>query len=151
MEGFHKTGINDISQRAKELNAKADGVNIHDHMMFEFAIRYALGEKKIFDTTYLPELRKGGFQTFITTVGANSPCMCNLSDDLEFGCFEQIDMLRCEEREGAAFKICCSNKEIDEAHTAGKIALIMAFEGARALEGRHWEESMVMLRTFYEL
>ena len=148
---FQKKAPNEISDRAKELNRRAQGVNVHDHMMFEFAIRRALGERNVFNTYYLPELKRGGFQTFITTVGANSPCMCNLTDYLEFGCFEQIDMLRQEEAEGAEFRICRGMDDIQAAHAEGKIALILAFEGARALEGRPWEESMVMLRTFYEL
>lgn len=151
METFKKMGPDDISKRAKELNRRSAGVNMHDHMMFEFAIRKALGETDVFDTYYLPELRRGGFRTIVTTVGANSPCMCNLSDHLEFGCFEQIDMLRQEEAAGAAFRICKNMRDIREAHQAGKIALILAFEGSRALEGRCGEESLVMLRTYYEL
>lgn len=151
MNLFKKMSPEEISPRAKKLNSQSASVNMHDHMMFEFAIHRALGEKNVFDTYYLPELRKGGFTTFVTTVGANSPCMCNLSDYLEFGCFEQIDMLRQEEREGASFKICRNMSDIEQAHAAGKIALIMAFEGARALEGRPWEESLVMLRTYFEL
>lgn len=151
MSDFVKMTPEDLSPRARALNAAASGVNVHDHMMFEFAIHKALGEPHAFDRYYLPELRRGGFDTFITTVGANSPCMCNLTDYLEFGCFEQIDMLRQEEREGACFRICRGMRDIRAAHAEGKIALILAFEGARALEGRPWEESMVMLRTFYEL
>lgn len=148
---FRKKTAEDISQRARALNARANSVNMHDHMMFEFAIRRALGETSVFDRQYLPALRSGGFKTVVTTVGANSPCMCNLTDYLEFGCFEQIDMLRQEEAEGACFKICRTMGDIRAAHEADKIALILAFEGTRALEGRPWEQSMVMLRTFYEL
>lgn len=151
MGQFQKKGPGDISPRARELNLRAESVNMHDHMMFEFAIRKALGQQNVFDSYYLPELKKGGFRTFVTTVGANSPCMCNLTDHLEFGCFEQIDMLRQEEAAGAAFRICCNMTDVENAHREGKVALIMAFEGARALEGRPWEESMVMLRTFYQL
>lgn len=151
METFQKMKPEDLSPRARELNCRSAGVNLHDHMMFEFAIRRALGETKVFDTRYLPALRQGGFQTVVTTVGANSPCTCNLSDHLAFGCFEQIDMLRQEEAEGASFRICRNLRDIRAAHEAGKIALILAFEGARALEGRDGEESLVMLRTFYEL
>lgn len=148
---FQKMSPDMLSERAKKLNQQAIGVNVHDHMMFEFALHKALGESNVFDTYYLPELRKGGFQVVITTVGANSPCMCNLTDHLEFGCFEQIDMLRQEERDGASFRICKSMTDIRNAIKEHKIALILAFEGARGLEGRPWEESMVMLRTFYEL
>ena len=77
---FQKMRPEMLSDRAKALNRRSVGVNVHDHMMFEFAIHKAFGESNVFDTYYLPELRKGGFQVFITTVGANSPCMCNLTD-----------------------------------------------------------------------
>lgn len=46
--------------------------------------------------------------------------MCNLTDYLEFGCFEQIDMLRQEEAEGAEFHICRRINDIQAAHAEGK-------------------------------
>lgn len=142
---------NEISQRAKYLNEESTFVDVHNHMMFEFAIRKALGEKNIFDTHYAPKLREGKINVIATSVGANSPCLCNLTDDLEFGCFEQIDMLRCEEKISNTFRICTNVKEIEKTLAEDKIAVLLAFEGARALEGRYGEESLVMLRTFYEL
>lgn len=145
-----KQAIN-ISDRAKQLNKNAIMVDIHNHMMFEFAIHKALGHKNIFNTYYLPELISGGFKVVATTVGANSPCVCNLTDDLPFGCFEQIDMLHEEESLSGAFKICTSVADIENAIKEDKIALLLAFEGARALEGRPSEESMVMLHTFHRL
>lgn len=145
-----KRGPNEIDPRAQKLN-QGLFINVHDHMMFEFAIRWAQGEKNIFNTHYLPALRSGGIDAIITTVGANSPCTCNLTDWLEFGCFEQIDMLRQEEEAGAQFAICTTVAQMDAAIAAGKIAIWLAFEGARALEGRYDEESMVMLRSFYRL
>ncbi len=140
----------EISERAKELN-KGFFVNVHDHMMFEFAIRHALGEKNIFDTHYLPILRAGNIDAIATTVGANSPNTCNLTDWLEFGAFEQIDMLRQEEREGASFKICTTTQDFMDAKAEGKIGIMLSCEGSRAFAGRYTEESLVMLRTFYEL
>lgn len=141
----------EISERAKQLNRKCNFVDIHNHIMFEFAIRQALGEKNIFDTHYAPVLRKGGINVIGTTVGANSPCLCNLTDNLEFGCFEQIDMLRSEEKTSETFRIAENTKEIEDIVAEGKIAVLLAFEGSRALEGRSGEESLVMLRTFYRL
>ena len=120
-------------------------------MMFEFAIRKALGEENIFDNRYAPALRKAGINVIATTVGANSPCMCNLTDHIEFGSFEQIDMLRLEEEKSNNFKICLNAGEIEDTAAKGKIAVLLAFEGARALEGRPDEESLCMLRTFYRL
>ncbi len=148
---FVKTTRADLSPQAKQILATAPAFNAHDHMMFEFCIHKSMGKENVFDTYYLPALQSGNFKTVVTTVGGNSPCVCNLTDHLEFGCFEQIDMLREEERAGASFKICRNMSEVKAAHAADKIALILAFEGARSLEGRPWEESMVMLRTFYEL
>ena len=77
--------------------------------------------------------------------------MCNLTDHIEFGSFEQIDMLRLEEEASDTFSICHNAVEIEETIAAGKLAVLLAFEGARALEGRADEESLCMLRTFYRL
>lgn len=148
---LRKKSPEEISSRAKMLNSKSLTVNIHDHMMFEFAIHKALGRKDIFNTYYLPELKKGGINVIATTVGANSPCLSNLTDDLVFGCFEQIDMLYQEEKTAGTFKICKTTKEIRETVNEGKIAILMAFEGARVLHGRPGEDSMVMLNTLHRL
>lgn len=141
----------ELSDKAKQLNNHSMFVNIHDHLMFEYAIRHALGEKKIFSKYYADQLRQGGINVIATSVGANSPCTCNMTDYLEFGCFEQIDMLRLEEETSEDFKICCTVHEIEACVREGKIAVLLAFEGARGMEGRPQEESLSMLRTFYRL
>jgi len=141
----------ELSPRARELHDEATFVNAHDHMMFEYAIREALGESEIFDTHYEPILRKGGINVIATSVGGNSPCVCNLTDDLVHGSLEQIDMLRRAEEESSSFRICLNATEIEHTVRKGKIAIILAMEGARALEGLEDEESLVMLRTFYRL
>jgi membrane dipeptidase len=140
-----------VGSRARRLNGEAVTVDVHNHMMFEFAIRSALGEANIFDTHYAPELLRGGINVIATSVGANSPCTCNMTDNIEFGVFEQIDMLRLEEERSDSLRICRNVKEIKTAVAAGKIAVLLAFEGARGLEGRADEESLVMLRTLYRL
>ncbi len=140
-----------ISDRGQRLNEEALFVDVHNHMMFEFAIRRALGESDIFDTHYLRTLQEGSINVIATSVGANSPCTCNLTDHLEFGAFEQIDMLRLEAEQTDSFRICEHYGDIEKALADGKIALLLAFEGARALEGRADEESLCMLRTFYRL
>jgi len=144
-------GRESVYSRAKRLNEASIFVDVHNHMMFEFAIRHALGEKNIFDSSYRNPLRKGGINVIATSVGANSPCTCNMTDNLEFGSFEQIDLLRLEEEKSSSFRICHNAREIREAVQEDKIALLLAFEGARALEGRSEEESLCMLRTFYRL
>ena len=140
-----------IDERARLLNEESLFVNVHDHMMFEYAIREALGEEEIFDIHYAPQLRKGGINVIATTVGGNSPCVCNLTDDLMSGSLEQIDMLRRAEARSGQFRICCNGAEIEKAVKEGKIAVILAFEGARAIEGLPDEESLFLLRTFYRL
>lgn len=140
-----------LGMRARRLNTESVIVDAHNHMMFEFAIRKALGENRIFDTCYLPELRRGNIGVIATTVGGNSPCTCNMTDDLVFGVLEQIDMLYEEEQAGAQFRLCSTVADIESTVAEGKIAIVLAFEGARALEGRAGEESLVMLRTLYRL
>jgi membrane dipeptidase len=151
MTDYQKKRQNLISERAERLNKECIFVDVHNHMMFEFAIRQALGETRIFDTHYLNPLRLGKFNVIATSVGANSPCTCNMTDNLEFGSFEQIDMLRLEEERSNTFRICVNVREIERTVAEGKIAMLLAFEGARAMEGRSDEESLCMLRTFYRL
>lgn len=151
MIDYQKKRKNRMSERAERLNEESVFVDVHNHMMFEFAIRHALGETGIFDAHYLNPLRQGKINVIATSVGANSPCTCNMTDNLEFGSFEQIDMLRLEEEQSDTFRICGNVREIERTVAEGKIAMLLAFEGARAMEGRSDEESLCMLRTFYRL
>ena len=141
---LNKKRPDEISERARRLNEQSITVNIHDHMMFEFAIRKALGQKDIFNTYYLPQLKRGCFNVVATTIGSNSPCLSNLTDDLVFGAMEQWDMLQEEEKISGAFHICTNVAQIRQTVAEGKIALLLAFEGARALHGRAGEDSMAM-------
>ncbi len=140
----------EISDRAKRIN-ESMFVDIHNHMMFEYAIREALGEKDIFNTHYEPILKNGGINVIATSVGANSPCLSNLTDDLVFGCFEQIDMLNRMEKNTDKMMLCYSTSDILKAYEENKVGVLMAFEGARVLEGRHGEDSLVMLRILHQL
>ncbi len=141
-----------ISDRAKALNKKSLTIDIHNHMMFEYAVRQqAYNEEGIFDKVFAPRLQTGGINVIATSVGSNSPCLCNLTDDLVQGSLEQIDMLRLEEQRSGSMVICCTVNEILETSEKGKTAVLMAFEGARAMEGLPGEESLVLLRTFYRL
>ena len=79
---LNKKRPDEISERARRLNKQSITVNIHDHMMFEFAIRKALGQKNIFNTYYLPQLKRGCFNVVATTIGSNSPCLSNLTEDI---------------------------------------------------------------------
>lgn len=148
---LNKKRPDEISERARRLNEQSITVNIHDHTMFEFAIRKALGQKDIFNTYYLPQLKRGCFNVVATTIGSNSPCLSNLTDDLVFGAMEQWDMLREEEKISGAFHICTNVAQIRQTVAEGKIALLLAFEGARALHGRAGEDSMAMLHAFHAL
>ena len=141
----------ELSPAAAELLNESLFVDVHNHIMFEYAIREALGQTEIFDTWYAPLLRKGGINVIATSVGGNSPCVCNLTDNLVHGSLEQIDMLRQAESCSNTFRICNNAVEIEQAVSEGKIAVLLAMEGARALEGLEDEESLVMLRTFYRL
>ena len=147
---FVKMSRGDLSPRAQRLNRDSIFVDIHNHMMFEYAIHHALGRTDIFDTCYAPGFRQGGINVIATSVGGNSPCVCNMTDDLVHGCLEQIDMLM-EAEQSSSFRICKSTRDIEQCVSDDKIAIILAMEGARALEGIDSEESLVLLRTFYRL
>lgn len=59
---LNKKRPDEISERARRLNEQSITVNIHDHMMFEFAIRKALGQKNIFNTYYSTAVETRMFQ-----------------------------------------------------------------------------------------
>lgn len=135
----------------KNLHYKSILVDAHNEIMFEFAIRKALGEDIVFDNYYAPQLRKGGINVINMVIGGNAPSSSNMTDHLTWAAFDLIEMLTEEESSSTSFKICRTYSEIKDAIAKGKIAVILKFEGSRAFQGKLDEESTSLLKVFYKL
>ncbi len=150
-QGLIKKKRLEMSERAQKLINENIYIDNHNHMMFEFMLLLAYGEVNIFDRFFADELRRGGIDMICTSVGMDSPCVCNMTDYLEFGSFEQIQALKQDLKLSKHGRLVTSYQDIVDCYNDGKIAIMMATEGTRALEGRPGEESLVMLQTFVDL
>jgi membrane dipeptidase len=127
---------------AERLHREAVVVDAHNDLVLSITAP-GLGERGTFKHRWLPELRAGGVNVQV----------CPLYSDPEIPeahlrqALRQIAALKREvELNPDDLAICRSGEEIDAAVAAGKIALVIAMEGALALGS---DESLVEI--FYEL
>jgi len=127
---------------AQRLHREAIVVDAHNDLVLSITAP-GLGERSTFKHRWLPELRAGGVNVQV----------CPLYSDPEIPeahlrqTLRQIAALKREvELNPADLAICRSGEEIDAAVNSGKIALVIAMEGALALGP---DESI--LEIFYEL
>jgi membrane dipeptidase len=126
-------------------------VDVHNQIMFELAIKIALGEKNALDNYYAPRLFKGGVNVINMIVGGNTPASTNMTDLLSWGAMDIIDMLETEVSRSKHFKICTSYTDISNAFVENKIAIVLKLEGSRAFDGKPDEESTSLLRVYHKL
>ncbi len=139
-----------MSQSAKDLLQKAIVVDGHNHMMMEIAKRRYSGEKAVFLNYHGPLYRKAGIKVIMTQIGGDNNSLADDTDLLTWGSISTTDMLWQEAEEAKEIMAICRNsKEIDEALSNGKIAVLLTMEGARPLEGKPHHQTLAGLRNFY--
>lgn len=126
-------------------------VDAHNEIMFELAIRKALGEVNVFDSYYAPKLREGGINVVNMIVGGNAPSSSNMTDHLTWAALDLIEMLEDEEEKSDSFRICRTFSDIEDTIANEKIAVVMKLEGSRAFQGKVDEESTSLLKVFYKM
>jgi membrane dipeptidase len=139
-----------MSERGKELLEKATVVDGHNHMMMEIAKRRYAGEKGVFLNYHAPLYRKAGIKVIMTQIGGDNNSLADDTDLLTWGSISTTDMLweEAEEAKGVV-AICRNSKEITDAISKGKIAILLTMEGSRPLEGKPHHQTLAGLRNFY--
>ena len=139
-----------MNQKVGEILEKAIVVDGHNHMMMEICKRRNGGEMAVFLNYHAPLYRKAGIKVIMTQVGGDNTSLADDTDLLTWGSISTLDMLWQEAEEGKGVMAVCRNtKEIEEAITGGKIAVLLTMEGARPLEGKPHHQTLAGLRNFY--
>mgnify|MGYP005855200899 CR=1 FL=1 len=139
-----------MNERAKELHQQAVVVDAHNHIMIELVYQRNRGKTAVFSNYYAPRIRQGGINVIMAVVGGDSTSLTDRSDLFWWGSIRVMDMLLLEAEESRdSMAVCLNSKDIDDALAAGKIAVLMAFEGARPLTGKLNMDSLAVLRSFY--
>jgi len=137
---------------AEKLHRQVIVVDGHNHIMIELAKRRSIGGKAVFSNYYAPLIRKGGVNVLMMCVGGDHPILTYESDLPLWGSLTIIDMVREEANESSdTMAVCLNCRDIDAALAGGKIAVLLAFEGGRPLEGKPNLNTLAGLRTFYQL
>jgi membrane dipeptidase len=122
----------------------------HDHTMYSLAKRRKAGEKAVFLNHYAPIIRKGGVNVIGWVIGGDPPFFGINSDDAWWGTLELLDMIWQEAEESEDVLAICKNcSEIDQAVSAGKVAILLTMEGGMALNDG--SNPLIKLRTLYRL
>ena len=139
-----------MNSRAKALHEQAIVVDGHNHIMMELPKRRMRGDRAVFSNYYAPLIRKGGVNVLMLIVGGDNTTLTNTSDLMLWGSLWVMDMIWEESQESSdTIAVCLNSEDIDAALAAGKIAILLTFEGGRPLEGKPNFETLVGLRTFY--
>ena len=141
-----------MNSRAKELHEQAIVVDGHNHIGIELRKKRHMGQKAVFSNVYAPLIRQGGVNVLVFVVGGDSVSLTAGSDLPLWGSLESLDMMWLEAEESSdTMAICLNASDIDKALKEGKIALILALEGGRPLEGKPTMDMLSSLRNFYRL
>ena len=117
-------------KKAKEILQESIVVDAHLDLAYDL---YRKRQRGIFGTLkddYLPDLRSGYVNVIVSSVYVDE--IKNVHDCVKAG-MEQIGALLAEMRLCDAFLLCTSYQMVLDAIRAGKIAVILSFEGAEAI------------------
>jgi membrane dipeptidase len=143
-----------MSENGTILHNKSVVVDAHSHLWDQYIQQKSVGKEKVFDIIYAPRLRQGGVSVVTLVVGGDHVVSVkdSYSDLLLWNALSRIDMLLQDEVEGCeSFILCRSSGDIDNAIAGGKIAVLLALEGGRPLEGKPSLNLLSSLRVFYRL
>jgi membrane dipeptidase len=141
-----------MKDRARALHEQAIVVDGHNHIHIELRKKRYMGERAVFSRIYAPLIRQGGVNVLVFVVGGDSTSLVAGSDLPLWGTLEGLDMMWLEAEESSnTMAICLTAADIDNALKEGKIALILALEGGRPLEGKPTLDTLGPLRCFYRL
>lgn len=141
-----------LHERAVALHNSAVLVDGHNHIHIELQKRRLEGKRNVFSTMYAPLIRQGGVNVLVYVIGGDSTSLVAGSDLPLWGTLANLDSIWLESEESKdSMAICLTSQDLDAALREGKIALILALEGGRPLEGKPTWDSLSSLRNYYRL
>ena len=133
-----------ILDQVEDLHRRAFTVDAHFDLPYEVANRRERGQKKIIETSYLPQFRTGGFNLIVSALFIHNFFLPEMGLRRTL---DQISYLHEERDESPGqFRICRTTVEAYAARAAGEIGLLLSLEGADPLQN-----DLRLLRIFYEL
>jgi len=119
-------------------------VDAHLDLLFDVEIQRQYGEKKVIENQYLPGLKAGGVNLVVSSIYIDDMFIPEMALRKALN---QISALHEEIQEsGDKFALCKSYKEAMDTIRAGKLAIMLSFEGVEPLY-----DDISLLRIFYEL
>lgn len=119
-------------------------LDAHFDVLMDIVRFRSQGERKVFETRHLPELRAAGINTLICSIFIEDNYLPEMALRHALG---QIAALREDIADSTElFAICTDTKQAAEATGQGKLALFLSLEGAEPIGS-----DLLLLRTFYDL
>jgi membrane dipeptidase len=137
---------------ANKIHRESIVFNAHDHRMIEIAYLRNIGKEQVFRNYIAPGLHQGGVNVLSLVVSGDNGNFIEMSDLMVWGTLRSIEMLLEEEEESKdLFEIVKTSSDLERIPDEGKLAIILAFEGGRPLEGRPYLDTLDTLRIYYRL
>nr|WP_289037200.1 dipeptidase [uncultured Allobacillus sp.] len=128
----------------KEIHEEAFIIDAHYDLLFDVVEQRALGRTKVIEIDHLPNFKKGGFNLIISSIFVDDAFIPEM---VLRKALNQVSALYAEIDESPdELMLCKSYEDILEAKHAGKVGIMLSFEGVEPLY-----DDLSLLRVFYEL
>lgn len=133
-----------VLEHALSLHQQNLVADAHFDLLSMVLPRRRAGRTHVIETDFLPRMKKGNVGLLICSLYVDSAYIPEMALRIA------LDQIACLNEEIAEspneLALCRNTKEIEKAHAAGKIALLLSFEGVEPLGN-----DLMLLRDFYEL
>ena len=133
-----------ITERIARLHQESFTVDAHFDLTYEVANLRERGHRKVIETRYLDQFRRGGFDLIVSAIYIHDFFLPEMGLRKAL---DQISHLHAEiEESPGLFRLCRSTDEAYAAKQAGELAIFLSLEGADPIQN-----DLGLLRIFHEL
>lgn len=133
-----------LDKQIQEIHQSNIIVDAHLDLCMYIDRQRSTGRRKVIQRDYLEDMRKGGVNVIVSAIFVED---YGSGETVLRQAMDQIGALYAELRESPGiFEVCCSYDEIQRTVAAGKLAILLSFEGVEPL-GKNVE----LLPLFYQL
>lgn len=133
-----------LEEHVKRLQHQFITVDAHFDLLMEVDLRRKLGYRKVIETEFLPGIRAGGVDVLVCSLFISSQYLPEMGLKKAL---DQVSALYSEMKESPdKLQLCTTFNEIVAARAAGKLAILLSFEGVDPLTN-----DLDLLQIFYRL
>ncbi len=134
----------DCLERAKSLHGSNMVIDAHFDLLMDVLEKREKGKKNVIEEDHLPSMRKAGLDVVVSSLFVENRYIPDMALKRAL---DQVGALHQEmDESGSLLALCVNWKEVEDARSKGKLAILLSFEGVEPISN-----DLSLLRVFYEL